>query len=433
MEQLYKQRIDKYYYIEEILKEFSSLCIKRDSKNTRFIYDTKKDTSIIKLNSILGTPEKSKDGESWKATVLDKKKETSIAVKIIPIKNLEFNKREIKIMDILKKVVLNKGTPNFNLMYDNFICNHNKKYIFESRLIQDKINELNKMVEFNNSLEKIEKNIAEYEPNVYEVFIENYNLLKKTIGNITGELTEKITSLKDYPVKSLIILNELADTDLATHINSYTSFDDDIEDIQNIIYQILFGLLTMNYQGIAHLDLHAGNIFINKLNKKIDIFYKYKNFSHKINTKNFIKISDFGRSWYFETIEVNDKICHQIYKELSRFFPIYFIIDDLKTKEIFTKNIKKIGPKFFHVYDFWRIFKNIIISLEKILNIKLKNTDNTILKKIILIITGFEKHIVSLITDKIDNVIYEIYNKNIEDIIYFIEVKEQPKFYFKVA
>jgi len=432
MEELYKQRIDKYYYIEEVIKEFPNLCIKRDTKNNRFIYDIKKNTSIIKLNNILGTPEKSKDGESWKAIILDKKKGVNLAVKIIPIKNLEFNKREIQIMNIIKKRILNKGCPHFNLMYDNFICNHNKKYIFESKLIQEKINELEKMVEFNNSLEDVNKKILEYEPNVYEIFIENYNIFKKTIGSITGDLKEKITSLKDYPLKSLIILNELADTDLATHINSYTSFEDDLDDILSIIYQIILGLLTLTNMHITHLDLHTGNIFINKLNKKIDINYKISKEYFKITTKNFAKISDFGRSWYFDTKNINEMICHQVYKELSRFFPIYYNIEDLKTKDIFIKNIKKIGPIFFHIYDFWRIFKNIILSLEKIFNIKLRNTDNIIFKKIIALLDGFENHIISLISDKVNNIIYQIYESDIYMIINLIKIKENPKYYYTI-
>lgn len=432
MEELYKQRVDKYYYIEQVLKEYPNLCIKRDSKNTRFIYDTKKDTSIIKLVTILGTPEKSKDGESWKAIILDKKKEITLAVKIIPIKNLEFNKREIEVMTILKNFIIDKGCPHFNLMYDNFICNHNKKYIFESKLIQEKINELEKMVEFNNSLEKVEKKISEYEPSVYEVFIDNYNVLKKTIGNITGELKDKITSLKDYSVKSLIILNELADTDLATHMNSYTSFEDDLEDILNIIYQILFGLITMSKKKIAHLDLHTGNIFINKLNKKIEINYKLNKNYYKITTKNLAKISDFGRSYYFENTNINDKICNQVYKELSRFIPIYYNIEDLKTKEIFNKNIKKIGPIFFHVYDFWRIFKNIILSLEKILNIKLRNTKNKVFEYIIGLLDFIEEHLFSLITDKINLNIYDMYQKSLSNILSIIETKDVSKFYYKI-
>lgn len=432
MEELYKQRIDKYYYIEEVLKEFPNLCIKRDAKNNRYIYDTKKNTSIIKLVSILGTPEKSKDGESWKATILDKKKQIPLAIKVIPIKNLEFNKREIEIMTILKKNIIDKGCPHFNLMYDNFICNHSKKYVFESKLIQEKINELEKMVEFNNSLENVEKKISEYEPSVYEVFIENYNVLKKTIGNITGELKDKITSLKDYPVKSLIILNELADSDLATHMNSYTSFEDDFDDILSIIYQILFGLFTLTEKHIAHLDLHTGNIFINKLNKNIEINYKLEKDYYKISTKNLAKISDFGRSYHFETFNVNDKICHQIYKELSRFFPIYYNIDDLKTKEIFTKNVKKIGPPFFHVYDFWRIFKNIILSLEKILNIKLRVTKNTVLEYIIGLLDLFEKHIISLIKEKTDDKIYDRYQTDLSNILSLIKTKNISKFYYKI-
>lgn len=429
MEELYKRRIDKYYYIEEVLKEFPNLCIKRD-KNNRYIFDTKKNTSIIKLVSILGTPEKSKDGESWKATILDKKKQIPLAIKIIPIKNLEFNKREIEIMTILKKYIIDKGCPHFNLMYDNFICNHNKKYVFESKLIQEKINELEKMEEFNNSLENVEKKISEFEPKVYEVFIENYNILKKTIGNITGELKDKITSLKDYPVKSLIILNELADSDLATHINSYTSFEDDLDDILSIIYQILFGLLTLTQKKIAHLDLHTGNIFINKLNKNIEINYKLEKDNYKIVTKNLAKISDFGRSYHFKTF--NDKISHQIYKELSRFFPIYYNIDDLKTKEIFTKNVKKIGPPFFHVYDFWRIFKNINLSLEKKLNIKLRNTNNFIFRKISGLLEGIEKHIISLIQEKIDNYIYKVLSTDLFEILNTKLTKENNKFYFKI-
>jgi len=430
MEEIYKQRIDKYYYIEEVIKEFPNLCIKRDSKNKRYIYDTKKDVSIIKLNNILGTPEKSKDGESWKAVILDKKKAINLAIKIIPIKNLEFNKREIQIMDIIKKNILDKDCPHFNLMYDNFICNHNKKYIFESKLIQEKINELEKMVEFNNSLENVNKKISEYEPNVYEIFIENYNIFKKTIDTITGDLKEKILSLKDYPVKSLIILNELADTDLVTHINSYTSFEDDLDDILSIIYQIILGLLALTNMHIAHLDLHTGNIFINKLNKKVDINYKISKEYFKITTKNFAKISDFGRSWYFSSININDKICHQVYKELSRFFPIYYNIEDLKTKDIFIKNIKKIGPKFFHIYDFWRIFKNIILSLEKIFNIKLRNTDNIIIKKIIGLLDGFENHIISIITNKVNSIIYQIYDQVIYEIINLIKMKDSPKYYY---
>lgn len=429
MEELYKQRIDKYYYIEEVLKEFPNLCIKRDNKNNRYIYDTKRDVSIIKLNNLLGTPEKSKDGESWKATILDKKKKINLAIKIIPIKNIEFNKREIEIMNILKKNILNKGCPHFNLMYDNFICNHNKKYIFESKLIQEKINELDKMVEFNNSLENVNKEISKYEPSVYEVFVDNYHKFKKSINSITEELKEKITSLKDYPIKSSIILNELADTDLATHLNSYTSFEDDQEDILSIIYQIILGLLSLLEQKIAHLDLHTGNIFINKLNKKIDINYKIGKEYYKITTNNFAKISDFGRSWHFDKIEINDKICNQVYKELSRFFPIYYNIEDLKTKESFIKNLKKIGPPFFYVYDFWRIFKNIILSIEKIMNIKLRKSENIVFQKIIAILDLFERHIISLVSD---NIIYEIYNGEIKNIVDLMKIKNIPKFYYKL-
>lgn len=374
MEKFYKQRVDFYNHIEKILNKYTNLCLKMDEKGNRYIYDYSKNTPIISLEKLLGSPERSKDGESYLSCVLEKNKcNQFLATKIIPIKKMEYNIIEVKIMEKLNKIVLDKGCPNFNIMYDNFICEHKKNFEFSSKQIKDKILQITEVKKINKNVEELNQSLT-FIPKLVDVFVENVKLLKDTLDTVNEKLRDKLVNLKEYDTKSLIIMNELADYDLATFLGNQNNFESIEEEIENIIFQLSIALEVMYKNNIIHLDLHAGNIFMNEFNKKTDIVYKSNDELIGISTKYLVKVSDFGRS-YILSNDIPDFLINKIYREMCRFYPANFNKDDLKKKEIFTKNVKKIGKVFFYIYDAWRILKNIILILKNKYNMKKENLD----------------------------------------------------------
>lgn len=81
---------------------------------------------------------------------------------------------------------------------------------------------------------------------------------------------------------------------------------DQMRDLQNIVFQVMYTLHQMYLIGVKHNDLHIGNVWIRTLNKPIDIHYYHKNptnddqYAHvHIRTKYVVKLYDFDRSTFY--------------------------------------------------------------------------------------------------------------------------------------
>lgn len=77
----------------------------------------------------------------------------------------------------------------------------------------------------------------------------------------------------------------------------------DINEINNILFQIIYTIELLRIAGIQHNDLHTSNIMVTRLNKEMDFIYttnngigKNLNF-HSIKTKYLIKIIDYDRTY----------------------------------------------------------------------------------------------------------------------------------------
>lgn len=380
---------EKYNNVNKVFNNFTNLCIKIDKKKNKYIYDTKKNIPIIKLEKLLGTPEKSKDGESYESVVLDKKKSiNNIAVKITPYRNK--SKTEIEILEIVTKGVLKNETQNFNILYRSFICNYADNFKFESTHIDNKINQLNEMSELSNELNKVEKKMETYKPKMFNVFKTAYDSLKVIIEENNKLIQKKIIKYKGFTEEALIIVNELADMDLHDYLKQ-----EKIQDLEGIFKQIAYGCDYMRKNNIIHFDLHVGNILLKKQKNAV---IKYKN--NEIKSDYIVKITDFGRSIIL-TDKTRNTVYKKMWKEMTRFYPNYYIKDDEKVKENFIKNIKKLGDDILYAFDLWRIYKN-ITSLTKNTNILITG-----------IISDIELSLLKLKENIIDKFNYEKEIKNI--------------------
>ena len=143
--------LDSYYtnelltikrIIELIFEKYDDICIRTQKKHN---YIITKNTPLLKFVKKLGDDVTSKDGENYVAKIIlkDSKIETNkyLAVKIIPIKKLEYNIEEVRILEILRDYMDKYRFPVFNYIYHSFICNHNNKFVYKNANIMKTIKE----------------------------------------------------------------------------------------------------------------------------------------------------------------------------------------------------------------------------------------------------------------------------------------------------
>ena len=140
-----------------------------------------------------------------------------------------------------------------------------------------------------------------------------------------------------------------------------------------ITFQLLYTVYVFSCIHFDHNDLHAGNIFVNELDKPIKLNYKVMGKYYQIETKYFVKIYDFDNSIKYSDVKVyNDKNLFFIKKNkdmkesfLNRFSlyfalqPIRGIKSNIDSKDFMDKS-KKIwidtvfNKKYFDIMsDYW--------------------------------------------------------------------------------
>ena len=369
-------RLTRKKTIKNILNKSTKNCIFTKDKNNYLYYNTKENVStdnIIKFNKLLGKSNTSRDGEVYEIVI----KNIKTAIKIIPKKKV-YNNNEIKIMELASKIVENNICPNFNLFYYSFLCNHNNKYNFKNINIKNIIKEINHIESYNSNLVKINSllNKEENSFNDYKNFINIPKYKSKIVNLINGlqdEINTALVNYKDYNKSTIVILSELSDIDLNTYLSNNKNKDLSLE-IKSILHQLLLSLRIMHYNSrILHLDLHTGNILLNKTREKGYWHYqdidKYKEVynDHFIKNEGYqVKISDFGRSYIIPEKSNNLNALSKIFKQLLRFFPIWLGEETYDSfKEALNKSNNLNNMEWCFYFDVWRMLSSFYNSIEK--------------------------------------------------------------------
>jgi hypothetical protein len=94
----------------------------------------------------------------------------------------------------------------------------------------------------------------------------------------------------------------------------------DSDRLKNILFQLFYTLYVFENIECNHGDLHLANIFVNKLTKVTDYYYKVNDIIYKVSTNETVKIFDFDCSAIFKNtdVTVNTKkgnIIEQVYND----------------------------------------------------------------------------------------------------------------------
>ena len=400
-------RINNKNIINKILKNTKKHCIITKKKQNYLFYSDKNKNIYLKFNNLLGKSDTSRDGEVYDINIEGIK----LAIKVIPFKK-QYTNTEINIMKETSNFVENNICPNFNLLFYNFNCIHDNKYNYKNKNINKILDEYNDIKDYNDVINKIllelnNKKIRDISK--YENF-QNFPILNNKIYNYIlksiKETDNIINNYKLYNKNSIIILSELSDIDLNTYLSTLKNSKEDMSNIiSSIIIQIVISLLVLHSKGrIIHMDLHTGNILLNKVNKDGYRHYKHsilKSDSSQVthdseyfikNEGYQVKIADFGRSYKISYSKDNKELLSKLLKQLKRFFPLWY--NDISSEEFenILKEAHNLQLDWTLQFDIWRIFssiKNTIYKNNIIINSELSEYFS-------LIIQIFENQMISM-------------------------------------
>jgi hypothetical protein len=346
------------------------LCIKIENKKRYLLNKNIK----IEFNKILGKSINSRDGEVYEIEILGKK----IALKIVPYK-ISYSNTEINIMNQLNYLVLKGESPHFNLIYHNNDCNHEGNYVYKNTNIHGIVNEIDIMELYNDNINKIIYQLSKYSNvitddkfNNFTAFPKSYQKLNHILKLIKNDSNTHLNNYKKYKKNSILIFSELSDIDLNTFLTNLKKNKDHTNLITSILKQIILALRILHLkEEIIHLDLHSGNVFLNK--ETTNGYWEYKstkNNEPSVKIKNEgvqVRIADFGRSYSISKKNIdNISVYKHLYKQLKRFFPLHYSDDDINNFESFYKLINKKDINNWIVYfDIWRIFSSINNTINK--------------------------------------------------------------------
>lgn len=428
--------------IDLIFEKYNNMCIRTSGKDNYIINNN---TPLFQFIKKLGGDNKSKDGENYLSKIILKNNNIDtnkfLAIKIIPVKDLNYNLQEVRIMEILRDYMIENNLPIFSFIYHYFICDHNKKFIYQNNTIISTIKEKEQLDNYIKLLKSVEN--FDYKPNVFSAFKVYYNKIKNIVFEANDVLINKSNEYNNYINKSLIIMNEYVEaSDLNDFLGNYFPklHKENISVASivnyNILLQIMISLLILHQLNILHMDLHIANIFIQLPFKETDKAYTINYF---INKKKYVvpyyniicKISDFSRSFYFT--DNKDKIPElqftKFYKELNRFFPDEFDMNDAKLMKKMYLTAHEDNYLIIRIFDFWRFLSNYYAFLTKYIpSIELKE-DNELYKiikslgslfkkpnkqKFNKLILDFIQHLTIQLHTTIDKDTYDDTNINIE-------------------
>jgi hypothetical protein len=346
------------------------LCIKMENKK-RYLFNK---NIKIEFNKILGKSINSRDGEVYEIEIIGKK----IALKIVPLKE-NYSNTEINIMNQLNYLVLKGSCPHFNLIFHNTNCNHIGKYVYKNTNINGIVNEIDIMNSYNDNITKMLYQLSKFSNVITEdkfsnftSFPKSYQKLNHILNLIKNDSNVHLNNYKKYKKNSLLIFTELSDIDLNTFLSNLKKNKDHTKLISSILKQIILALRVLHLkEEIIHLDLHSGNIFLNK--ETLNGYWEYKptkNSESSVFIKNEgvqIRIADFGRSHSISSKNIeNISVYKQLYKQLKRFFPLHYSEKDINNFDSFYKLINKKELNFWIIYfDIWRIFSSINNTINK--------------------------------------------------------------------
>jgi hypothetical protein len=176
------------------------------------------------------------------------------------------------------KTLITKEDMDFNI-------NRNIAYIFTSQDGRPSINDTTEDI-------STMMNVSDYE----------YDSLREIIqtNNFQFLLTEAITN--DADIKTVTLHSFLA-TSL---------FDPD--DLYKIFFQMIFACYAMTLSGMNHMDLHSGNVYIEKRKTPIEVVYVTDIHTYKFMTNYKVLVYDFDFS-YVERLGDNMKMADGIFKD----------------------------------------------------------------------------------------------------------------------
>jgi len=247
-----------------------------------------------------------------------------IGLKIIPIFEGDNRMdREIKIMQMVNKLILNNNSPNLQFYYGK-----------------------NLLKDFD-----------------YRKLLDNQRLKSRL----------KAFYKDRYKIDMYLIYNEFSFSNLEFFIKK-REVNTDI--IHSLIFQVLAGLATLNkHYSIVHFDLHIGNILFNSIDTIDYIKYKIRNKLYYVPTHNYIfTIIDYSRSAILNS-DMDNEIKKKFIFHCRKQFGIEFeysieqILDNLDKDDRYYKYI--------YSYDVYRFIKNLLIVTKNI------DYDNKLLFKIL--------------------------------------------------
>jgi len=359
--------------IKNFFKINKDLCIEMENKK-RYLFNK---NIKIEFSKILGKSINSRDGEVYEIVINKNKK---IALKIIPLKE-NYSNTEINIMNQLNYLILRDICPHFNLIYHNTTCTHSGKYVYKNTNINGIVNEIEIMNSYNDNINKIIYQLSKYSNvitedkfNNFTSFPKSYEKLNHILKLIKNDSNTHLNNYKKYKKNSLLIFTELSDIDLNTFLSNLKKNKNHTNLITSILKQILLALRVLHLnEEIIHLDLHSGNIFLNK--ETINGYWEYKHVKNKepsVKIKNEgvqIRIADFGRSYSISKKNIdNVSVYKQLHKQLKRFFPFHYS-DPNSFKNNFDSFYKLINKKDLNYwiiqFDVWRIFSSVYNTINK--------------------------------------------------------------------
>ena len=372
-------RINNKNIINKILKKTKKHCIITKKKQNYLYYIDKNKNIYLKFNNLLGKSDTSRDGEVYDINI----EGINLAIKIIPLKK-QYTNTEINIMKETSNFVENNICPNFNLLYYSFSCSHDNKYNYKNKNIKQVLNEYNDIKDYNTAINKVLIILNDTKINdnsKYENF-QNFPALNNKIYNsILKSIKETDTIINNYKLynkDSIIILSELSDIDLNTYLSNFKNSKKNMSDIiTSFIIQIIISLLVLHSKGrIIHMDLHTGNILLNKVNKNGYWHYKHSSFqsrnSNKTDGEYFIKnegyqikIADFGRSYKVSYSKNNKELLSKLLKQLKRFFPLWYNDISSEDFENILQEVHESHLDWCFQFDIWRIFSSLKNTIHK--------------------------------------------------------------------
>ena len=250
--------------------EYTSINISEIKK--LFNDNVKKICELDVLSERIGS--ESTKGYVFKTHINVGKYRIPFALKILPIfsdEDVENNKKEISIANMMSNKVLNKECVNFPILFAYGTCND---YTYHMPMLQRRaeiyflVKELLKSKDVSNEFKyELENN--------YELYKKLYN------DSYREELINEFNITLITPVN--YIISELGISDLRIFIeNGYLNKDN----VHDILQQVNDGLNCMN--DVIHGDLHTGNVLL--LNREEMVF----------------AIHDFGKSEFIEDSEINE-------------------------------------------------------------------------------------------------------------------------------